>query len=214
MAGLWDDVTKASVVAVAVIEAINETLKLEPELFPKLPGIVFHVMHFLPLVLLTVAGLVQARKAIGLHGSKKLAKLTEDIQRQDIERIPISQPHGETSIPWLMILYRTLTKVQANQVFELYRGQQVTLTGNVENVSEPPYNPPSTTVYLRLEDSKKSDDRLLAKLRFQVSWAARVIRLNRGERITARGKLDFVADYEVELQDCELLSAGPQQQAS
>src|ERR1700690_4628918 len=64
--GLWDKATIASVVTVAIVEAVNETLKLEPRMASSFPFITFPVWHFVPLMLLMFAGLVMLARSIGL----------------------------------------------------------------------------------------------------------------------------------------------------
>jgi hypothetical protein len=71
-----DRVTGAGLVTVAIIEAVNETLKLEPQVAAKMPDfITASVWHFIPVILLTVIFIIWITKQIG-------ARKSEDTERK------------------------------------------------------------------------------------------------------------------------------------
>jgi hypothetical protein len=65
--GKGDFITYVTLGAVAIIETINETLKLEPHMAANLPGfLTSSLWHFAPLALLCLVGLIWLAKQVGL----------------------------------------------------------------------------------------------------------------------------------------------------
>jgi hypothetical protein len=65
---LGDITTYASVTTVAIIEAVNETLKVEPKMAADLPWLTSSIWHFVPLGLLVFVGLLALSKHFGWLG--------------------------------------------------------------------------------------------------------------------------------------------------
>ena len=67
--GNWDIASRVGLIAVAIIETINETLKLEPNISATLPRfLTSSLWHFAPLGLIILVGLIWLAKQIGLFG--------------------------------------------------------------------------------------------------------------------------------------------------
>lgn len=70
--GLGDAATFATIVTVAVVEVLNETLKLDPEVRAAMPSFLTStVWHFVPAALLAFAGLLWIAKHLGWIGKAK-----------------------------------------------------------------------------------------------------------------------------------------------
>ncbi|HEY4969966.1 MAG TPA: hypothetical protein VII35_08680 [Steroidobacteraceae bacterium] len=79
-----DPISFTTLIVVAAIEAINETLKLEPDVLANAPPFLFSpAWHFAPAVILTIAGLIWIARAFGWIGKKQ--KPLEDIRNRNFQ---------------------------------------------------------------------------------------------------------------------------------
>jgi tRNA_anti-like len=96
----------------------------------------------------------------------------------------------------LIALYRSHTKIQAADIMKEHLGSSITITGTVNNVSEP-YSDGRVTVSLTKEDN-------LSFCTFEKA-TDRIRGLRKNDKITVCGKLEEVSSFGLELKECQIL---------